>query len=57
MAKRKKREVQMLANGAEYERLPWKGLNVFRRTGGSCPYCLVSLASHERLGCELMELL
>lgn len=57
MSKQKKRETFTAANGATYERMPWKGLNIFRRTGGCCPHCLVSLASHDKLGCELLDVL
>lgn len=57
MSKPKKREVYTSALGAVYERMPWKGLNIFRRTGGCCPHCLVSLASHHVIGCELLDLL
>jgi hypothetical protein len=45
------------SNGAKYEKMPWKGLNIFRRVGGCCPHCLVSLASHDKLGCELLDVL
>lgn len=55
--KQKKRQVNLTATGAKYERMPWDGLNIFRRVGGDCPFCCVSLASHDAIGCELLDVL
>lgn len=53
----KKPEVYISSNGAEYQKLPWPGLQRFRRKSETCPHCGTSLASHSAVGCDLGELL
>lgn len=56
MAKAKPK-VYVSSTGAEYEELPWPGLQRFRRKGDYCQICGTSLASHPTIGCDLGELL
>jgi hypothetical protein len=57
VAKQPRLQVYVSSTGAEYEELPWPGLQRFRRKGGWCPNCCVSWPSHPALGCELGELI
>lgn len=57
MAKKQKLATYVSSNGAEYEELPWEGLQRFRRKGGSCELCGTSNASHQAIGCEIGELI
>jgi hypothetical protein len=57
MAKKQKPQIYTSSTGAEYELLPWDGLQRFRRVGGHCNLCGTSNASHPVIGCDIGELI
>jgi hypothetical protein len=52
-----KPQIYVSSTGAEYELLPWDGLQRFRRCGGYCSLCGTSNASHPAIGCDIGELI